>query len=132
MAGLLPNEGENMIANMVFKGTSVDRGTNLDIGLFTNTSISEAITAATLTEPTGTGYARKTLTDASWTITNDTSTYAAQVWTATAAWTGSIYGYFIVSKGTTPRIVAIELNPLGPNTLAINDTYTVTPSIIVA
>jgi hypothetical protein len=133
MAGLLPNEGENLVANLLFKNTSVDRGTNLDLGLFTNTTAPETITAATLTEPTGGSYARKTLTDASWTITADVASYAAQVFTATgSAMTGSIYGYFIVTKGTTPRIIAIEVDTAGPYTLAQNDTYTITPNITVA
>ena len=133
MAGILPNEGETLVANLLFKNADVDRGTDLDIGLFTNTTTPETITAATLTEPTGGSYARKTLTDASWTVTNDIASYAAQVFTATgSAYTGSIYGYFVVTKGTTPRIIAIELDPAGPYTMAENDTYTITPSITIA
>ena len=46
--------------------------------------------------------------------------------------TGSIYGYFIVTTGTTPRIIAIEVDAVGPYTLAQNDSYSVTPNIIVA
>jgi hypothetical protein len=133
MAGLLPNEGENLVATMLFKGSSVDRGTNLDLGLFTNTTAPETITAATLTEPSGGSYARKTLTDGSWTITADTASYVAQVFTATgSAYTGNVYGYFIVTKGTTPRIIAIEVDTAGPYALAQNDTYTITPNIVVA
>ena len=133
MAGLLPNEGEHLVANLLFKNADVDRGTNLDIGLFTNTTAPETITAATFTEPTGGGYARKTLTDASWTVTNDIASYAIQTWTvATTDYTGSVYGYFIVTKGTTPRIIAIEVDPAGPYAMIVNDTYSVTPSITVA
>lgn len=130
MAGILPNEGENLVANMVFKGTSVDRGASLQLGLFTNTSISETTTAADLTEPTGGAYARKTLVDANWVVTGDTASYALQTFTATGSgFTGSIYGYFVVTTGTTPRIIAIEVDPLGPHTFAINDSYDVTVNV---
>ena len=38
MAGILPNEGEHLVANLLFKNVDVDRGTNLQLGLFTNTT----------------------------------------------------------------------------------------------
>lgn len=132
MAGFLPDEGENFIANLILKKTDTDRGTGLDLGLFTNSSVSEAITEATITEPTGIGYARKTLTDGSWTVTGDTGSYAQQTFTAGGDWTGDVYGYFIATKGTTPRIIAIEVDPNGPYTIKENDTYKVTPNITVA
>jgi len=133
MAGILPNEGETLVANLVFKNADVDRGTDMELLLFTNASIDETITEATLTEPTGTGYARINLTDASWTVTNDVASYAEQTFTAgSGGWTGSIQGYAIVTKGTTPRIVAIEVDPNGPYTLNENDTYKITPNITVA
>lgn len=132
MAGFLPDEGENFIANLILKKTDTDRGTGLDLGLFTNSSVSEATTEASLTEPTGTGYARKTLADGSWTVTGDTGAYAQQTFTAGGDWTGDVYGYFIATKGTTPRIIAIEVDPNGPYTIKENDTYKVTPNITVA
>lgn len=133
MAGFLPNEGETLVANLVFKNADVDRGTNLELGLFTNASPTETITEATLTEPTGTGYARITLTDASWTVTNDVASYAEQTFTGGAGgWTGSIQGYFIATTGTTARIVAIEVDGNGPYTINENDTYKVTPNITIA
>jgi hypothetical protein len=133
MPGILPNEGEHLVANLLFKNADVDRGTNLQLGLFTNSTISETTAAAALTEPTGGSYARKTLTDGSWTVTNDLATYAAQTFTATgSAFTGSIYGYFIVTTGTTPRILSIEVDNAGPYTMGQNDTYTITPNITVA
>jgi hypothetical protein len=49
-----------------------------------------------------------------------------------SAYTGNIYGYFIVTKGTTPRIIAIEVDSAGPYVMAQNDTYTITPNITVA
>lgn len=134
MAGLLPNEGETFIANMVIKNVATDRGTNLQLVLFTNSSIGETITAATLTQPTTTnGYAAKTLTDGSWSVTDDTATYAKQTFTATGgSFSAPVYGYAVLTTGTTPRILAIELDPNGPYTLQENDSYDITPVIKVA
>lgn len=133
MAGFIPDEGENLRGAMVWKRTLTDRDADLELGLFTNSSPGESITHATITEPTGTGYARKTLTDASWTGSGSSGlSYAAQTFTAGAGgWTGSIQGYFISTKsaGGTKRLLAIEVDPNGPYTLAANDTYTITPNI---
>jgi len=65
MAGFLPNEGENITLNVLFKKITTDLGTDMELGLFTNASVTETTAATDLTEPTGGGYARKTLTDAS-------------------------------------------------------------------
>jgi len=134
MAGILPNEGETFIANMVVKNVATDRGTNLQLVLFTNSSIGETITAATLTQPTNAGaYAAKTLIDGSWTVTNDTASYAKQTFTATGGnYSNPVYGYAILTTGTTPRILAIEADPNGPYTILENDTYDITPVITVS
>jgi len=133
MAGFLPDEGEAMVASQSIQNVTTDRGTNLDLLLFTNVTPGETITEATLTEPTGTGYARITLTDASWTGSADARAYAQQTFTGgSGGWTGSIQGYAIVSKGTTARILAIEVDASGPYTIAENDTYKITPNITVA
>lgn len=133
LVGFLPDEGETMVGNLVFKNADVDRGTTTELMLFTNVAPGETITEATLTEPTGTGYARKTLADASWSVSGDLSSYALQTFTAGAGgWTGSVQGYAVVTTGTTPRILAIEVDASGPYTFAENDTYDVTPQITTA
>lgn len=139
MAGVTPNEGETVIGNLVYKsgiGSYGDRDADLELGLFTNsTGMDETMTEASITEPSGTGYARLTLTDGSWTITNDTASYAQQTFTGGAGgWTGSVYGYFIATKaaGGTQRLLHFEIDPGGPYTINENDTYKVTPSITVA
>lgn len=135
MAGFVPDEGEALMGDLVFKRALGDRDADLELGLFTNAAPGETITEATLTEPTGTGYARKTLTDASWTGAGDTRSYAEQTFTGGAGgWTGSIQGYFIATKaaGGTQRILAIEVDPNGPYTINENDTYKITPSITFA
>jgi hypothetical protein len=135
MAGVTPNEGETLIANILFKRVLTDRDATLELGLFTNSAPGETTNLAAITEPTGTGYARINLTDGSWTVSGDTASYAKQTFTAGAGgWTGSVYGYFIATKasGGTPRLVCFEVDPSGPYTFAANDTYDVTPNITVA
>lgn len=135
MAGILPDEGEHLVGQLVLQRVLTDRDADLELGLFTNTTAPETITEATVTEPTGGSYARKTLTDASWTGAADSKAYAEQTFTATgSAYTGSVYGYFIATKaaGGTQRLVAIEVDPNGPYTFAENDTYDITPNVTVA
>ena len=133
MAGFLPDEGESMFNDLCIKGISTDRGTNSDLILFTNVGVGETITAATLTQPTGTGYAAISLVDGNWTGAGDTRSYPQQTFTGGAGgWTGSVQGYAILSKGTTPRIMAIEIDSNGPYTIGQDDTYKITPNIVVA
>ena len=135
MAGITPNEGETLIARILGLRTHADRDADLELVLFTNASIDETITEATLTEPTGTGYARITLTDASWSISADVLSYAQQTFTAgSGGWTGAVQGYAIVTKssGGTQRILWIEDDPNGPYTMNDGDTYKVTPNITIA
>lgn len=129
MAGFLPDEGEVLNQNLVLNNADVDRGTDLELLLFTNVAPGESITEATLVEPTGTGYARINLTDASWVA----GSFAQQTFTGGAGgWTGSVQGYAIVTKGTTPRIIAIEVDAAGPHTINEDDTYKITPNIAYA
>lgn len=133
LVGFLPNEGETLVGNLVFKNADVDRGSSTELGLFTNVAPGETITEATITEPTGTGYARISLTDASWSVVADLASYALQTFTAGAGgWTGSVQGYFIATTGTTARLVAIEVDSNGPYTFAENDTYDITPQVTVS
>jgi hypothetical protein len=133
MAGIITTEGATLQGDLLFKNADADRGTNLQLGLFTNTTAPASLTIATITEPTGTGYARIELTDANWTVTAGVATYAAQVFTGGAGgWTGDIHGYFICTHGTTHRIIAIEIDPSGHFSIAENDTYTITPSVTIS
>jgi hypothetical protein len=135
MAGFTPNEGETLIANVLYKRTHADRDADLELGLFTNSSVSETTALANITEPTGTGYARITLTDGSWTITGDAASYAQQTFTGGAGgWSGSVYGYFIATKsaGGTARLLHIEVDSGGPYTINANDTYKITPNITIS
>ena len=133
MSVFLADEGEALNASQVMMNVTTDRGTDLEMGLFTDATPSDTITEATISEPTGGSYARKTLTDASWTGSADARSYAEQTFTATgSAYSGSVYGYFIATKGTTPRLIAVEIDASGPYTMAENDTYAITPTITLA
>ena len=130
-----PDEGEAAIANIVCKRSLTDRDANLELGLFTNVGPGETLVLASITEPTGTGYARITLTDASWTGSADTRSYAKQTFTAGAGgWTGSIRGYFIatIAGGGTKRLLWIEEDANGPYTMGVGDTYDITPNVVFA
>lgn len=134
MAGFTPDEGETLIAQVTHQRTHGDRDADLEMGLFTDTAPAETITEATIGEPTGTGYARITLTDASWSITGAVASYAQQTFTGGAGgWTGAVYGYFIASKssGGTQRLLYVEVDGNGPYTINENDTYKVTPNITI-
>ena len=135
MAGFTPNEGEALIADLVCKRALTDRNADLELGLFTNAAADETTTHAAITEPSGTGYARITLTDASWTGAADARAYALQTFTAGAGgWSGSIYGYFICTTGATKRVLWMEIDAVtpAPFTMAANDTYDVTPNVTFA
>jgi len=133
MPGFVPDEGEKLIGDVVFKRDLTDRIADLELGLFTNVAPDETITHAAITEPTGTGYARITLTDASWTGAADVRSYAQQTFTGGAGgWTGSVRGYFVCTKGATKRLLAVEIDPNGPYTINAGDTYKVTPNVTAA
>ena len=135
MAGFTPNEGETLIAQVIHQRIHDDRDATLELGLFTNAAADEDLTEATVTEPTGTGYARIVLTDATWDVTDDVASYAQQTFTGGAGgWTGSIYGYFVasVSSGGTQRLLYMEIDGNGPYTINENDTYKITPQITIS
>lgn len=133
MAGVWATEGKQVAANLVFIHADVNRGTTIQLGLFTNASgLSAASVLSAITEPTGASYSRISLADASWTVTAGLATYAAQTFTASVAITGTIYGYFLATTGTAPKLLAYEINTVaGPIAMNVNDTYTITPSIQV-
>lgn len=133
MAGFTPNEGKTVCSKLIYPNADDDRGSSLHLVLFTNVTPGVTITAAALTQPTGTGYAPITLTDASWSVVGDLSSYVQQIFTAGAGgFTGAIQGYAILTTGTTPRILDIEVDASGPYTMSENDTYKITPNITIA
>lgn len=132
MPGFRPDEGDSASLEILLKRNLVDRDADLELGLFTNVAPGPTIAHAAITEPTGGGYARINLTDASWTGSGGSRAYAEQTFEAIGGpMTGSIQGYFIATKaaGGTKRLLAIEVDPAGPYTLSEGDRYKITPNI---
>lgn len=95
---------------------------NQTLKLFVNnvTETNDALIASNFTEMSTHGYAAKTLTKTSWTITPNagaaaSAAYAAQTWTFTAATAVTVYGYYVIDatsglllwfeEFTTPKVV---------------------------
>ena len=124
----IPDEAETLLLNVLLKRTLTDRDADLELLLYTNAALTlETATEAALTEPSGGGYARVSLTDGSWTVDGDEATYAAVDFTPSgAAWAG-VYGAAVVTKsaGGTQRIVGINAYEAAPITIGDGETFRV-------
>jgi len=106
MTLLVPNNGEGRALNNFLNKVAPQDQT---LCLFaTNVSPAETDVTASYTEAAGGGYAAKSLTGASWTITEGApsdGTAAQQTWTFTGALTTNptVFGYFV--KQTTSGIL---------------------------
>lgn len=101
-----------------------------------NTSLSVTTVIGDLTEATFTGYAEKTLTGASWTVTSASpavASYAQQEFTSTAgSQNQSIYGYVVTNSAGTIALYG-ETFTDGPYTIVNNgDKIQVTLSFELA
>lgn len=136
MAGITADEGAKVIADLLYLGSNNDRGTSLQLGLFTNADTIgtlKTMALSAITEPSGGGYARKTLTNSNWSVTSGSASYAMQTFSVgSGGYIGQVRGYFIATTGTTPRLLHIEIDPAGPYTLNFNDKYDVTPMTLTA
>jgi hypothetical protein len=130
MAGICPTEGLEEITLEIINNSTINRGTHLVLGLFLDTSISDATTYTSLTKPTGGNYQEISLVDVNWTGSGGVKTYDKQAFTAIGSdYSGLIYGYYIATTGTSYRLLAIELDPNGGQQILENGTYNVTPTI---
>ena len=99
MALLVPNAGEDLALQNFLNKTAPQ---NQTLKLFaTNVTPAETDTAGSYTVAVGGGYADKSLTGASWTVTPGAPTEAAagvQTWTFTGPLTtnGTVFGYYVV------------------------------------
>lgn len=129
MAGLVPNVGAQV---MLKAGLNHTAPQNLVLKLFTNnyTPIETSV-AGDFTEASGNGYAAKTLTGGSWSVTNadpSAASYAAQTFTFTGN-LGNVYGYFLV-QATSGILVAAERFDTAPVNVQNNgDAIVITPNI---
>ena len=132
MALILADVGADEILKTYFNNSRPAGGNNLTLKLYaTNVTPLDTSTAGSFTEAAGGGYAAKTLTNGSWTVTpgNDPSdaVYAEQTFTFTGALTTNpvVYGYYIVDADGT--LIYAELLP-APFTPAVNgDQLKITP-----
>jgi hypothetical protein len=110
MAATLVDVGADLILNTFFNATAQQ---NLKLKLYcTSVSIDDTKVVGDFTEASGGGYAAKTLTNGSWTVTvgDDPSdaVYAQQTFTFTGELTTNkdIYGYFVTDNAGTTLIWA--------------------------
>lgn len=138
MAIVIPEPSRELILKNFLNHTAAQ---NLTLKLFTNNytpligTPTGGSVAADFTEASGGGYAAKTLTGSSWTLTNDgvndgKATYADQTWTFSGALSGSatIYGYFVV-QATSGLLVWAERFSDTFTPAVANDALTVSPAI---
>lgn len=130
---ITPTSGQKVVGDLIFKQDNADRGTSLQLGLFTNTvALTEDAVLADVAEPTGGSYARITLADANWSVSSDgVCSYAKQTFFADgSAYSADITGFFIATTGTTPRLFHLQIED-APVAVAANESYSVTPIIDV-
>lgn len=97
MALVVPNISETMFLHLILNKTGTYSQADVILKLFTNdyTPV-ETTVVGDLTEATGFGYAAKTLTGNSWSVTDGVATYASQTFTFTGA-LGYVYGYYLTN-----------------------------------
>lgn len=133
-AGILHNDGR-LIYNLAMAGqANPDRGTNLVLKLFTAVSGTRdaTTTISAFTEPTGGGYAPIQLPPSALLVTGTLiATNAVQTFSANGSGYsgGPVLGFFIITSGATPRVVASELFNAGPFNMVAFATLNLSPQI---
>jgi hypothetical protein len=122
------DEGENRVLAILFGSTAVDA--TLYLGIYTNTTEPlETATLASLTEPSGNNYARKSLSRGTWSVTADLASYAQQTFTASGGDWGACYGAFLAtSSDGTGKLLSVE-HFGSSRTINNGDSLKVTPNV---
>lgn len=131
--GKLVNEGESDVLTKWIKDSYV----TLYLGLYTNTTEpAETADLASLTEPSGFGYARIALASADWSIAsavNDVIENLQKTFTASGGTWGNCYGYFIgTTVDNTGLLLFVEHFSNGPYDVTDGSSVKITPSITAA
>ena len=131
MALVFVNNGESIaLSYLVNKETTQY---DLVYRLYTNNiTPAETDVAGTYNEAAGGGYASKTLSGASWTVTSgapSTASYAPQQWIFTGALSGNatIYGYYVTRATAGDLLFAENFSAFTPATSG--DNLTINPQI---
>ena len=130
----VPDESETLFLNVLFKRVLTDRDATLELLLYTNAALAlETAVESALTEPATGGYARKVLTDATWTVTADEATYPAQDFVPSGGVFTDVRGAAVVTvtAGGTKRILGIAPFPAAPVTVADGATFRVNLAALV-
>lgn len=128
----IPNQSEEIMLDLILAAnTQLKLHTNDVTAGLTETQLN-ALTEASFTEATFTGYAAKTLTGGSWVTTQatpSTGTYAQQTFTRTSTGAAQvIYGYH-VTRSSDGKLLWHERFP-GPISTSTNgDTIQITPTL---
>lgn len=131
MALVVCNNGEVVALSYLVNKVTTTR--DLVLRLFaTNVTPAETDTAGSYTEAAGGGYANKTLTGASWTVTGGaptTASYAQQDFTFTGTLTtnGTVYGYYMTRATDADLILAETFTSFVPTNNG--DKILLTPQI---
>jgi hypothetical protein len=134
------NVTEADIAAWLISATGWAAG-NTTLLLFTNdpeagltAAQKKALTNASFTAATFTGYANKTLTAATWVVTAGLPTkaeYPAQTFTRTSTGAAQLVRGYWIRRNTDSRLLGYEYFP-GPLSFEFNaDTYTFTPRVTI-
>lgn len=131
MTLVVPNIGEELALKAFLNHTA---GQNQTLKLYkSNTTPAETDTAATYTESTFTGYASKSLTGSSWTVTQGApsdATFAQQTFTSSADQTAeNCYGYFLVQASSGSLLWAERFTGAPFVIQNNNDAIQLTPKI---
>lgn len=128
----VPRQGQEIVLDLMLAvGYTLKLYTNDVTAGLTDAQI-HALTEASFTEATFTGYSAKTLTGGSWVTTQadpSTGTYAQQTFTRSLTGTAQIvYGWYLI-RTSDSKLVSFERFS-GPITVtALNDAIAVTPTI---
>lgn len=130
----IANDGANYLRDAFFKANAVALIANAPVvGLLTATP-TVTTTLATMTEATGGGYARKSVTWAASTTGSANNTASAASWTATATPINAVTYLFITdaTTGTVGKFLAFAALTGGPYTVNVGSTLNVTYTWTVA
>jgi len=126
------DEGENRVADILFGSQAVDA--SLYIGIYNDTAEpGETATLASISELSGNGYARKTLSRGTWSVSGANASYAEQTFTASGGNWGPCYGYFIASSSdNSGKLLCVEHFSDGPYDVDDGQSIKITPTIRVS